>query len=417
MVKSLLLSTSDVSGGAARAAYRLHSGLREVGVESNMLVASKTSGDASVIACRNRLSKSASELRTYLDAAPLLLYPNRDRKPYSVQWVPGNLPAKIDAIDPDIINLHWVCGGFLSIETVAFLKRPLVWSLHDMWPFTGGCHYDRGCERYLHSCGACPELNSRGKSDLSRWTWRRKKKAWQDVDLTIVALSRWLAQCARKSSLFEGRRIEIIPNGLNIDRFKPVDKQCARGTLDLPSDRRLVLFSAVNATTERRKGFDLLKRALDYLSGTLWQDQIELMVLGANKPRVTVESKFTSHYLGFLTDDISLNLVYAAADVFVAPSRQDNLPNTVMEALACGVPCVAFDIGGMPDLIDHLGDGYLAQQFDIMDLAYGIQWVLEDEERHQRLSDCARRKAVQKFDRKLQARRYLDLYEDILARR
>jgi len=382
-----------------------------------MLAESKASDDKAVFAPLTKLEKAASKLRAHLDTLPLNLYPDRDQVPYAVQWVPGNLRKKIDAWDPDIVNLHWICNGYVNIEAIGRFDRPIVWSLHDMWPFTGGCHYDQGCERYAQSCGACPQLHSWRERDLSHWTWWRKRKAWRNADLTIVALSRWLAKCARKSSLFRDLRIEVISNGLDVARFKPVDKHVAREVLNLPFDKDLVLFSAMSAVSDLRKGFDLLESALHHLRDSTHQLKMDVVVFGASEPSLPVDLGFASHYLGVLRDEISVSLAYAAADAFVAPSRQDNLPNTVVESLACGTPCVAFDIGGMLDMIDHKRNGYLAEPFDVEDFARGIAWILEDEERRQRLSQNARQKAVREFDQELQARRYLSLFEDILARR
>jgi len=417
MIKPLLLSTYDLSGGAARAAYRLHQGLRGIGVESYMLVQSKVSDDRTVIAPSNELEKVINKSRWYLDRLPLELHKKREHVSYSVQWVrnPKNIRRTITELNPDIINLHWICDAYFSIKDIGRLDRPVVWSLHDMWPFTGGCHYDQGCGRYTEECGVCPQLHSDKKADLSRWIWRLKRKAWRNTDLTIVALSQWLADCARKSSLFKDLRIEVIHNGLDVDRFKPVNKQMARQILNLPMDRQLILFGAMNATSDPRKGFAFLKSALNYLRASVEPDKIDIVIVGASEPNQPTDLGFKAHYLGTLRDEISLSLIYSAADAFVAPSKQDNLPNTVMEALACGTPCVAFNIGGMPDMIEHRQNGYLAKAFDSADLAWGIGWVLDDTRRYQELSRNARVKAVHEFDQILQAQRYVSLYSEILA--
>lgn len=414
-MKILLLNTSDISGGAARAAYRLHRGLQTIGVDSQMLVQNKTSDDLTVISPQTKLEKGWAKIRPTLDAIPLQLYQKRDRPPYSVQWLPERIAAKIAEIDPDIIHLHWICGGYLNIETIAKFNKPIVWTLHDMWPFTGGCHYSGECDHYIQSCGACPQLHSHRNWDLSRWVWQRKAKAWKDLNLTIVTPSRWLAKCAKVSSLFQGLRIEVIPNGIDNQRYKPIDKQLAKNLIGLPSDKQIILFGAVDATSDPRKGFHLLTSALQKLSYSLKQDQIELVVFGSSQPSQPPDFGFKAHYLGRLNDDISLSILYAAADVFVAPSIQDNLPNTVMEALACGTPCVAFNIGGMPDMIEHQKNGYLALPFEVEDLARGIAWVLEDKQHWQSLSWRARKKVEQEFTLERQAKTYLKLFEEILV--
>ncbi|MEI3651314.1 MAG: glycosyltransferase family 4 protein [Dolichospermum lemmermannii FEM_B0920] len=413
-MKPLLLNTSDIIGGAARAAYRLHQGLKNIGVDSQMLVQNKQSDDYSVIAPVSKLSKGIGKLTPTLDSIPLQIYPQRDRSTYSVQWLLDNLAAQVAQINPDVINLHWINGGYLKIETIAKFNKPIVWTLHDMWAFTGGCHYNGDCMNYTNSCGACPQLHSNKKKDLSRWIWQRKTKAWQNLNLTIVTPSHWLAKCAASSSLLKDVRIEVIPNGLDTKQYKPIEKSVARSILGLPEDKQLILFGAMSATSDPRKGFNFLQSALQNLSQSGWRERVELVVFGASQPKNPTELGFKSHYLGRLNDDISLSLVYAAADVFLAPSVQDNLPNTVMESLACGTPCVAFDIGGMPDMIEHQQNGYLAKAFDIEDLARGIAWVLEDKHRWVALSQRGREKVENDFTVKAQAEKYISLYQSLI---
>ena len=412
-MKILHVSTKDFEGGAARAANRLHQGLRKIELDSQMLVQTKVSDDPNVIEPQNAIGKSVAKVGGILDTIPPKFYLRHHKISFSTQWLPDAIYPVIASLNPSLINLHWVYNSHLRIETLAKLKLPIVWTLHDMWAFTGGCHYDRGCGKYVDSCGACPQLKSDRDWDLSRWIWQRKSKAWKNINLTIVTPSEWLAKCARSSSLFRNLRIETIPNGLDLQRYKPVDRQIVRSLLNLPQDKQLILFGAIKATSDRRKGFHLLEAALKSLSQSGWQDKIELVVVGASHADNQANLGFKTHYLGKLNDDISLAQVYAAADVFVAPSIQDNLPNTVVEAIACGTPSVAFKIGGMPEIIEHQQNGYLAQPYDIEDLARGIAWLLEDKEKHQKLSDRARAKA-EEFTLERQAHRYASLYNSIM---
>lgn len=412
-MKILLLSASDTQGGAARATYRLHQGLQTVGVSSQMLVRDKHVDDRVMLAWQTKPAKAFSKVRPNLDRLPLQFYPNRKSSTFSSQWLPEAVAQTVAQLDPDVINLHWVCGGYLQIETVAKFNKPLIWTLHDMWPFTGGCHYSQGCDRYINSCGACPQLRSSQQWDLSRWVWRRKAKAWKNLNLTIVTPSRWLAKCAQSSSLLRNFRVEVIPNGLDPKRYKPINRQVARELLNLPQDQQLILFGSIS-DSDSRKGVHLLQPALEKLGNAKWQDRIGLIAFGTSQPNNPSNLGFKSHSLGQLDDDVSLALVYSAADVFVAPSIQDNLPNTVMEALACGTPCVGFNIGGMPDMIEHQQNGYLAQPFEVEDLSQGIAWVLEDQERYQKLCDRARAKVEQEFTQTLQAHRYLALFNQIV---
>jgi glycosyltransferase involved in cell wall biosynthesis len=408
----LHLSTCDIEGGAARSAYRLHCGLRTIGLQSNMLVRAKSSLDKSVISEKKLMTK----LGPVFNGLPLkYFYPNRDSQPFSTQWFPDALASEVQRLNPSIINLHWVCNGFLKIETLRDFKKPLVWTLHDMWAFTGGCHYNQNCDKYMDSCGDCPQLESKRDVDLSRWIWKRKSKAWQDLNLTIVTPSQWLAKCAGHSSLFKNQPIKVIPYGLDTTLYKPISKSIAREILNLPQDKLLILFNSMSSK-DTRKGFSLLKQALKFLSqSSQWKEEIELIILGESQAKTSEDLGLKAHYLGRFNDDISIVLAYNAADVFVAPSLQDNLPNTILEAMACGIPSVAFNIGGMPDMIDHQSNGYLAQPFDIEDLAEGIVWVLKDLERHKKLCDQSREKAEREFTLELQAYRYQSLFQEILS--
>jgi glycosyltransferase involved in cell wall biosynthesis len=382
-----------------------------------MLVQVKQSDDRRVIGSptSSGIAKAGVGLRLTLDHLPLKLYPKRDRTTCSPQWLPDTISSKVPQLAPDLINLHWINAGYLQIETIAKFNKPIVWTLHDMWAFTGGCHYSQDCDRYTASCGTCPQLHSSKDWDLSRWVWQRKAKAWKNLNLMIVTPSSWLAKCAKSSSLFQDRRVEVIPYGLDTEKYRPINQQVARELLNLPKDKCLVLFGALSATGDHRKGFHLLQPALQDLSKSGWQDRLELVIFGSSQPENPPDLGFKSHYLGTLNDDIALALVYSAADVFVAPSVQDNLANTVLEAIACGTPCVAFRIGGMPDMIEHQENGYLAQPYKTEDLAQGIAWVIENNERQNKLSERAREKAQQEFTLKIQARRYLSLVSEILA--
>ncbi len=411
-MKTLLLNTSDINGGAAKAAYSLHRGLQHLGVDSTLLVQRKLSSDRTVTIPKSSFFTHA---RMGLDQLPLKGYSRRQATLFSPQCIPDDLGAQIAAHNPDLINLHWVNAGFLQIESLAKFHRPIVWTLHDMWAFTGGCHYTQDCDRYTQDCGQCPQLGSARDRDLSRWIWQRKAKAWRQLNLTLVSPSRWLAQAAATSPLFHNTRIEVIPNGLDTQVYRPIAKSTARELLHLPQDKHLVLFGAINAISDKRKGAQLLQATLQILQQQLGHAALELVIFGAMPPAVPVDYGFPTHYLGRLSDDLSLALIYAAADVFVQPSTQDNLPNTIMEALSCGVPCVGFNIGGIPDLIDHHVNGYLAQPFDVHDLAQGIAWTLADPERYTQLARQSRQKVEANFSREMQAQRFYALFAELLS--
>lgn len=410
----LMLNAFDDQGGAAIATYRLHSGLRSIGIDSKLLVQKKGTDDYSVIGPRARWKRMAVALRPYLDRLPANFYPARQSSLFSTAWFPDGLASEIAEMNPDIVHLFWLNAGFFRIETLKNIRQPIVWTLHDMWPLTGGCHYDEECGRFQTSCGNCPQLNSEKERDLSRRVWARKKESWREANMVVVATSQWLAQMARSSSLLGARRIEVIPNGIDVDVYKPIDKATARAAYNLPKEKCLILFSAFGAISDKRKGNHFLMEALKGLLNTSLRDRIELVLVGASEPAQIPDFGFKVHYMGQLKDEVSQVLLYSAADVVVAPSVQENLSNTVMESLACGTPVVAFNIGGMPDMIEHRRNGYLAAPFDVGDLAEGMAWVLADEMRHEELSANARKTVVERYSLPIVAERYQQLYKSLL---
>jgi len=416
-MRVLHLNTSDISDGAARAVYRLHKGLITLGLDSTLLVQSKSCDDYRIIGPKSDFGKAVAKLRSILDKIPLYCYPNLSQRIFSPAWVPNLLTTKIKRHDPDIVHLHWIGGGFIPIEMLKNINIPIVWTLHDMWVFTGGCHYDESCGRYISECHACPVLGSKRRMDLSYLIWKRKLKSWEALPLTVVAPSRWLAQCVRVSKVLRHYPVEIIPNGLDLSLYKPIAKSQARELLGLPQNKKLILFAAMNAHKDARKGFGLLQAALKKITNLKERARYVLLVLGATEPKTVPDLGLEIHYLGYLYDDISLVLHYSAADVFVLPSKQDNLPNTILESLACGTPAVAFNIGGIPDIIKHKISGYLAEPLDTDDLAAGIRWVLENRKRHMELSKEARKKAVASFALEQVGQKYVSLYRSVLNKR
>ncbi|GAB6182726.1 glycosyltransferase family 4 protein [Thermodesulfovibrio hydrogeniphilus] len=411
-MKILIVNTNDIQGGAARAAYRLHKALLEQGIDSKMLVQDKSSDDYTVIGPSNKIEKAIAKLRPFLDSLPVRFYKNRTKTLFSPAWLPfSNVVKKINELSPDIVHLHWIAGGMMRIEDIAKIKAPVVWSLHDMWAFTGGCHYDEGCEAYTRGCGKCKVLGSKKGKDLSTKIFKLKQKAFfSKKDITVVGLSSWLNECSRNSILLKDKLHINLPNPINTNIFKPFDKERSRELWNLPKDKKLVLFGAIGATSDPRKGFNQLTEALQKLNKNL---NIELVVFGSRKPQNAPDFGFKTHYIGLLHDDISLVTLYNAVDVTVVPSLQENLSNTIMESLACGVPVVAFDGGGNSDMIEHQLNGYLAKPFESEDLADGIKWVL-NAPNYKELCKNAREKVVREFDSKLVAEKYIKLYRELV---
>jgi len=410
-LKVLLLSTNDIYGGAAKAAFRLHQGLLDQNLDTKMLVQNQNSDNPSVISAKGFWENLTALFRVYLDVLPLKFYPQRANTIFSPQWAQDPYLKKIKSLNPDIVNLHWISGGFLRLETLARIQKPVVWTLHDMWAFSGGCHYNENCENYLDQCGSCPQLGSFHSRDLSHRGWKRKQKVYQQINLTVVTPSAWLGGLVKKSSLLKEKRVEVIPNGIDLNIYQPRDKSTARALLNLPLDKKLILFGAQQAA-KSRKGGDLLQETITKLARMTGTDDYEVVLFGKGIKDLNYD--FPVHHVGVLKDELSLNLLYSAADVFVAPSRQDNLPNTIMEALASGTPCAGFNIGGVPEMIGHESHGFIAKPFDTGGLASGLSWILENEDRWQMLSKAARDKAIRDYDQKLQVQRYRDLYLELI---
>jgi glycosyltransferase involved in cell wall biosynthesis len=380
-----------------------------------MLVGQKAVDDGTVHSVvKKKTDRMKGFLRSYLNSLPPRLYRRRSDATFSASCMGlARLYQHPMVRSADVVCLHWVAGGFLRPRDLVRIGKPVVWRLSDMWPFTGGCHYSGGCERYEDSCGKCPQLGSASVADLSRWNWRRKRAAWECMDLTVVAPSRWIADCAQRSSLFRGRRIERIATGVDLARYRPLDRDLARKSFGFPPDKKLILFGALAATSDRRKGFDHLQAAVRRFGGSIRTADYHLVVFGGASDPPDGDIGIPATYVGRLHDDISLALLYSAGDVLVLPAIEDNLPNVAIEAIACGTPVVAFKIGGMPDIVEHRRNGYLAPPFDTDDLARGIEWVLVDDDRHDALCAAARRKAEERFDLTDQARRYRALFLEL----
>ncbi|AEJ61878.1 glycosyl transferase group 1 [Spirochaeta thermophila DSM 6578] len=417
-MRILHINTNDIFGGAARAAYRLHKGLQRAGVESWMLVQQKMGDDPSVVGPRTRWEKGTALLRSFLDQLPLRRYNYKSTTLFSPSWVPSPryVFEIIDELDPDVVHLHWITGGFLRIEDLKKIKRPLVWTMHDMWPFSGGCHLTGECRAYEVVCGKCPVLESEREKDLSNSVFSRKQRTLKAVahKIYIISPSHWLVHCAQKSALLKECPIEILPNPIDVSIYKSVEKRFARELWNLPDDKKLILFGAVSATLDPNKGFQQLLGALEKLRHSARKvDDILLVVFGSSSGPSLWED-FPIHYVGHVNDDVALIALYNAVDVVVVPSLQENLSNTIMEALSCATPIVAFKIGGNSDMIDHQHNGYLARPYDPEDLARGIEWVLYEAD-YESLSRNARRKVVEHFSFEKVVPRYLALLEDLVS--
>lgn len=412
-MRVLIINTSETTGGAAIAASRLTNALNRHGMKARMLVRDKQTDRVTtcVVPQRWRLKLAFLWERLCIWTA------NRFRRKGLWEVDIANAGAEITRLpefeEADLIHLHWVNQGFLSLRqlsTILHSGKPVVWTMHDMWPCTGICHHARECDRYQTHCHDCPQLQFPSPQDLSYQTFERKRQAYSQSPVAFVACSQWLASAARQSALLNGKRVTNIPNTYDGQIFRPASKKAARQQLSLPENRRLLLF-ACQKVTNPRKGIDILMEALmsPHLRG--WSQQLTLVVVGELAGRVTKDVPFAVRPMGYIRDEAQMAALYQAVDVFVTPSLEENLPNTIMEAMACGTPCVGFNVGGIPEMIDHQVNGYVARYRDADDLATGIDYVLSDDEH--RLSQAAAAKAVSAWNEEFVVHQYIQLYESM----
>lgn len=405
----LHLSYWDNAGGSGRAAYRLHTGLKRLGVRSRMIVGQKQTDDCDVQAIGGRVFGRLDRLcGRIVDALGLqyLFYPSSLVLP-QMRWVQ----------EADVIQVFNTHGGYFSHRTFIPLSRgrPVVWRLSDMWAMTGHCAYSYECERWKIGCGLCPHLAEYPhlRRDTSALLWRVKNWIYERSQLTIVAPSTWLAALARLSPLLSRFPVHVIPNGLDTNVFRPVSKVLARQQLGLDPTRRVILFSASSIMLER-KGAAFLKDALIRLAHNGLQD-VTLLVVGSGAKVWWMDGPFQTRTLGHISDDETLAAAYSAADVFVLPTLAENLPNGILESMACGTPVVSFDVGGVCNALRHMETGYLAAYQDSADLAKGLQLLLDDSDLRSRMSHRCREVAEQEYSLDLQARRFLTLYRDLIG--
>lgn len=417
-MKILSISQSDLDGGAARAAHRVASKLIEMDVALKMQVMRKLGKDGWVLGPENLYQSFVARLLPRLDLKTKQIVGVDPRYSWSLNLFPNPLLSKEFVNGFDVIHLNWVGRNMLPAVWVRNFKKPVVWTLHDSWAFTGGCHIPSGCRGFKQSCGSCPQLTKNSSGDISNKIWKKKAAAYADAPLHLVAPSRWMADEAGASSLLSGFPITVIPNGLDTSVFVPLDKSRARNELDLPLDKRIILFGSMYGDTDRNKGMDLLVEALDHLvkNDADFAKQNLLVVTGTDNESMSEKFPMPIVSLGMIRDEHKLAKIYAAADLTVVPSRSESFGQVASESLSCGTPVVAFDTTGLKDVIGHMETGYLAQDFQTAELAYGIRLLAGSEEICRKMSLAARQRAVERFDIKVTAGMHLELFERLTGK-
>lgn len=422
----LQINQSDLSGGAARAAYRIHQSLVHHGasleIQSQTRVLQKLSHDPTVIGNPLKTNPLWRRIRPRIINQVYRNFNTQNPVLHSIAFLKTGLGKELSDASADIFHLHWLGNNTLSVEEIGKLSKPLVWTLHDQWAFCGAEHYVNlppfKDERYIEGYTADNRPSHEKGPDLNRWTWQRKCQAWQKP-IHIVCPSNWLANCARKSALMKDWPIVVIPNPIDLETWSPFDQTQARKVFNLPVDLPLILFGAIGGTYDPRKGSELLQAALHYLKDLVsntYLSSLELVIFGQGRPQSVPDFGFPVHFMGHLRDDVSLRLLYLAADVMVIPSRLDNFPNTGLEAHACGTPVVAFRYSGLTDVVTDGITGMLAEPFEPESLAQAILMVIKEPDRRKEMGRAARVKAESVWSPEVVAKQYAELYRSILKK-
>ncbi len=407
------LCYADSGGGAALGAQRLHKAFRSQGVDSKLYVIKKLTDDDTVV----ELPVSQLRRRLARQIGRLMLACQRSENPIvrTLNVFPSGAGRFLNSLDCDVIQMHWIGSNTISIGEIGRLNKPVVWKLPDMWAFCGSEHYllPDDVERFADGYSSSNRQTHDRGLDIDRLVWRYKRKQWRGTNLSIAGPSRWITACASRSKLFAGARIRHIFNPLDTDHYAPRDRNTARDRFGLPHRKQLIAFGAMNATSDPRKGYAYLRQAMAHLEGRIDTNDLAFVVIGSVREEPLTQSGFTVYSLGTIDDEDALIDVYNAVDGVVVPSQADNLPNVVKEATCCGIACAGFDVGGMPDMIEHQHTGYLATPFEPTDLAAGIIWLLEHTS--EQLRDDVRRRAVARHARRAAVEQYLDYYREILS--
>ncbi len=417
-MKVLLIGKHPRTGGAAIASTRLLEALKQEGVEANMLVQEGADEANGIYSTTHGTIKRWKNLLRFI-VERLVFLPRERSKNIRFLFSLANTGEGImqNALvrEADIIHLHWINAGFLSLASLKELLmsgKPVVWTFHDMWPFTGGCHYALECAEYTRSCGQCPYLQKPGAGDLSNRIWKKKEKLFRSGKFTVITPSNWLNECVRASSLLQHHDIHTIHNPVDSSVFQPADREQACSSLGLDPGKRYILFGAATVKNVM-KGYPYFVDAIRKLSDKVDRDQVEIILFGKTKGGDADSFPFNTRNIAFVHSVDTIVQLYSVAHLFVIPSLQDNLPNTIIESMLCGTPVVGFRTGGIPEMIDHMENGYLADFKSSADLAEGMNWVLSSES-YEKLSGETRDIAVKRYSRTDSDEAHIKLYSSML---
>ena len=418
-MRVLILNTSEKTGGAAVAANRLMDALNNNGVKAKMLVRDKETDHISVVGLSNPLIQQWRFLWERLVIFFHLHFSKKHLFEIDIANVGSDITGLREFKEADVIHIHWINQGFLSLNGLRKILdsgKPVVWTMHDIWPATGICHLAMDCRKYSSRCSNCRLLPNGGSDkDLSNKVWGKKKSIYDKYDISFVACSKWLASEASKSALLTGHPVTSIPNPIDTRVYCPGDRNMAAKAVQLPLDKKIILFVSQRANNPN-KGMDYLIEACNILINEHpeMQEDTVVAVLGGHSEDVVDKIPFKAFSLGYVNDPRRIVDVYRSVDLFVLPSLSENLPNTIMEAMACGVPSVGFKVGGIPEMIGHMKTGYVAKYRDAKDLAEGIYWTLNVADKENVRMECLKKVAAC-YSQHSVALKYIEVYNQATA--
>lgn len=411
------LNTVDNHGGAAKTAVRIIESLIEY--EVKLIVLKKSLKKQWIIGIDEKRFQKIFFINFLKIIEKLKISKHRKRK---LIFSSGTLGIRVaqrkEILEAEIIHLHWINGTFISINEIEMLLKSgkqVVWTLHDSWAFTGGCHIREGCDKYKNKCGKCKILFSNDENDISRKLLQEKIVKFNYENLTIVTPSKWLGNCAQKSSIFKNKKVRVIPNPINTKKFKKFNKLECREKMGINSNKILLAFGAINSVKTKYKGYEYLVKLIENIEGKYGDlnDQVELVVFGV-AGEIKMNTSIKINAFGELNEE-EMILIYNSCDVFINPSIEDNFPNTTLESLACGVPNVAFETGGLIDMIEHKKNGYIAKYKSVEDLMDGVKWCIDNLDKGF-LQINARKKIEENYSYKQISKEYSELYKKIIKK-
>ena len=420
-MRILIVNTSERTGGAAVASGRLMNALNNNGAKAKMLVRDKESDHIAVVGLRRSLLQEWHFLWERWCIFCHLHFSRKHLFEIDIANTGTDITTLPEFKEADVIHLEWINQGMLSLNDIRKIiakGKAVVWTMHDLWPAAAICHYAHMCSSFKTGCHYCRLLPGGGSAnDLSKRVWKCKETVYRNSNIHFVACSRWLEQQAQQSKLLQGMQITSIPNSIDTNIYHPSDKQDARLSAGLPAGGRRIILFVSQRVTDERKGMVYFIEAIERLVALYpaMKERWVVAVLGGHAEDITDKLALPVYPLGYVNDEKKIVSVYNSADVFVLPSLEDNLPNTIMEAMACGVPCVGFDVGGIPEMIDHEINGYVARFKDSDDLMRGIRWVLDPNTDYALLSHRAIRKVTSAYSERSVALKYIEVYDQAMA--